>query len=584
LTYKPRKILAEVFGFSDYKPGQKEIIEAVLDGRNVLAVLPTGGGKSLCYQLPALCFDGLVVVVSPLIALMRDQVQYLQDRGVAAGSLNSSNSDDENERTYRSVLAGKAKLLFISPERLASFSQQRMLRQVGVSMFAIDEAHCVSQWGHEFRPDYLDVGKIARQLCNQIVAFTATADQRTRDNICISLFGEGDSQSFVGGFDRPNIALSFQLKDKPRKQVHDFVTANANQCGIIYTASRSKADALARSLSADGHNAVGYHAGMDRDLRKEVEKRFRSERDIIVVATIAFGMGIDRADVAWVLHADLPKSVENYYQEVGRAGRNWTPAQAHCLFSADDLRYRKSQIDESVGEDRYKKADHARLDTMVAIATTTECRRVALLEYFGEAAKPCGNCDTCARQPGHTVDPKGSHQALSRQSNQPSIAELVPSQDQELFAQLKGRRRKIADAAKIAPYYVFSDKVLAQMASDRPISIDELAKIRRIGPKKIEWYGASFLEVTTGALQQPVHPKRRKLAGSSAALIYDALVVAQLELQRGQTGTEKSMRCSASVLARVASSPAEAKNLQHILGARSFERFGDEFLRILRDY
>lgn len=388
-------ILREVFGFEAFRPGQREIVDAVAGGANVLAIMPTGGGKSLCFQLPALMRDGVTVVISPLIALMRDQVRALQAAGVCAGALTSGNTEEETEAVWDALDAGRLKLLYLAPERLASGSTMGMLRRIGVNMIAVDEAHCVSQWGHDFRPDYLRIGELRRALDVPLAAFTATADEETQAEIVQKLFDGGAPQRFLHGFDRPNIHLTFAAKDTPRKQILEFADARRGQSGIVYCGTRAKTEALAAGLQEAGHVACYYHGGMDAEHRRAVEARFAREDGLIVVATVAFGMGIDKPDVRWVAHADLPKSIEAYYQEIGRAGRDGAPAETLTLFGADDIRLRRAQIDESVAPAERKAADHVRLNALLGLAEALECRRTTLLSYFGEDDITCGKCDLC---------------------------------------------------------------------------------------------------------------------------------------------------------------------------------------------
>lgn len=396
-------LLRDIFGFDGFRPGQEEIVDAVVAGRNVLAIMPTGGGKSLCYQLPALVRDGITVVISPLIALMRDQVRALRETGVEAGALTSGNTDEETQEVWDAIEAGRLKLLYIAPERLASGAAMGMLRRVGVSLIAVDEAHCVSQWGHDFRPDYLRIGELRRALGVPLAAFTATADAETRDEIVNRLFDGEAPETFLHGFDRPNIHLAFAAKDAPRKQILDFAAARKSQSGIIYCGTRAKTETLAQALRDEGHNALHYHGGMDPDDRRFVETRFQREDGLIVVATVAFGMGVDKPDIRWVAHADLPKSIEAYYQEIGRAGRDGGPAETLTLFGPDDIRLRRSQIDEGLAPPERRAADHARLNALLGLAEALHCRRAKLLGYFGETEVHCGKCDLCD-QPADIFD------------------------------------------------------------------------------------------------------------------------------------------------------------------------------------
>ncbi|MBA3324501.1 MAG: DNA helicase RecQ [Rhodobacteraceae bacterium] len=396
-----RRLLAEVFGFPDFRPGQEEIVTAVEAGRDVLAIMPTGGGKSLLFQLPALSRSGVTLVISPLIALMRDQVRGLQAFGVAAGALTSQSTAEESEATHRALDAGRLKLLYMAPERLAAPGTAGLLRRIGVRMLAVDEAHCVSQWGHDFRPDYLRIGELRDALGGvQTVALTATADAETRAEIVTRLFGGRAPEVYLRGFDRPNLRLAFQPKDNPRRQLMDFVAARRGRSGIVYCSSRAKTETLAQALAEAGHLALAYHAGMDPEGRRRAETRFQREDGLIVCATIAFGMGVDKPDIRYVAHADLPKSIEGYYQEIGRAGRDGAPAETLTLYGPDDIRLRRTQIDEGAAPIKRKEADHKRLNALLGLAEATRCRRQTLLGYFGETlAEPCGNCDLCAERP-----------------------------------------------------------------------------------------------------------------------------------------------------------------------------------------
>lgn len=393
------KTLKSVFGFDRFRPGQQEIVEAVCAGKNTLAIMPTGGGKSLCFQLPAIVGGGVTVVVSPLIALMRDQVRALREAGVAAGSLTSGNTEEEVEEVFQALDDGRLRLLYIAPERLANPGTVAMLKRAGTRLIVVDEAHCVSQWGHDFRPDYLRIGALKRDLGVPLAAFTATADAQTRDEIVLRLFGSDTPEIFLRGFDRPNINLAFTPKNKPRQQILDFAAARKGQSGIVYCGTRAKTETLARALSAEGHVAIPYHAGLEPGLRRIAETRFSREDGLIVVATVAFGMGVDKPDIRWVAHADLPKSIESYYQEIGRAGRDGAPADTLTLYGAEDVRLRRAQIDEGLAPPERKEADHGRLNALLGLAEARRCRRRVLLRYFGEEMTTCGNCDLCANPP-----------------------------------------------------------------------------------------------------------------------------------------------------------------------------------------
>jgi ATP-dependent DNA helicase RecQ len=390
-----QRALRSTFGFEDFRPGQGAIIETVLAGADVLAIMPTGSGKSLCYQLPALLRDSLTVVVSPLIALMRNQVAQLRSYGIAAASLNSANDFTENRQINEQLARRELRLVYVSPERLAKPDTLALLKRAGVGLLAVDEAHCISQWGHDFRPEYLALGSAQAELGGvQTVAFTATADTATRADILGKLFRR-DPTVFVHGFDRPNLALRMRAKTSGRGQVMDFVRAHFGQSGIIYCGSRRKTEKIAEFLRDSGANALPYHAGLEQGVRSRHQDMFLQEDGVVMVATVAFGMGIDKPDVRFVLHADLPANIESYYQEIGRAGRDGLPADTLTLYGMGDIRLRRMQIDEREASDEQKSVDRKRLNALVGLCESARCRRQILLAYFGEAAQPCGNCDIC---------------------------------------------------------------------------------------------------------------------------------------------------------------------------------------------
>jgi len=397
LQSDPRGVLKGVFGFEDFRPGQEDIVEALLAGRDVLAVMPTGSGKSLCYQVPALVKGGLTLVVSPLIALMQDQVAALKLAGVAAETINSTRERDANVAAWRAVAAGRVRLLYMSPERLMTERMLAALQRLDLGLIAIDEAHCISQWGAAFRPEYEMLSRLKQAFPGvPIGAFTATADEATRNDIVTKLFGGARPEMHVHGFDRPNIRLGVEAKSsKPARQLLSFLERHQGMSGIVYCLSRRKTEETAALLAAEGIRALPYHAGLSKEVRDENQNLFMSERGVVMVATIAFGMGIDKPDVRFVFHADLPGSVEAYYQEFGRAGRDGEPAEAMMLFGLGDIAMRRRFIDEEASSDERKRREHKKLDALVAYCEAPECRRQALLAYFGEESGPCGNCDVC---------------------------------------------------------------------------------------------------------------------------------------------------------------------------------------------
>ncbi|WP_232822939.1 DNA helicase RecQ [Oceanibium sediminis] len=677
----PEALLSSVFGFSGFRPGQAEIVEAVASGQDVLAIMPTGGGKSLCFQLPALLREGVTVVISPLIALMRDQVRALREAGVVAGALTSATDAEESEAIFEGIDAGQLKLLYMAPERLARAGTAALLARIKPTLIAVDEAHCVSQWGHDFRPDYLEIGKLRARLGCQLAAFTATADPETREEIAARLFPKPPAV-FLHGFDRPNLNLAFLPKQKPREQVLDYVAARRGLSGIVYCSSRARTETLANALSDAGHAALAYHAGMDADDRRWAETRFQREDGLVVCATVAFGMGIDKPDIRYVMHADLPKSIESYYQEIGRAGRDGAPAETLTLFGADDVRLRRAQIDEGLAPPERKAADHGRLNTLLGLAETPWCRRKALLGYFGETPEgDCGNCDNCRDKPetfdgteaaqmafsavlrtgqsfgmmhlidilrgtasdkvktrGHDSLPtfgvgkrwsKAEWQVIFRQllgldllrpdaarhgalvmteaarpllrgeasvtlrmdrlkaaggAGAPQAKSLVPEEDAPLFALLKGKRRALAEAQKVPAYVIFPDRTLMEMAARRPETLDQMRGISGIGDKKLERYGAEFLEVITGEATAEVHPARRKIAGRSEAGLFDALEGEMVRLARGESGLDVYLSCTRATLAKIAAlrpDTLEALDAVQGMGPRKTERFGAAFLEVL---
>ena len=552
-----------------------------------------------------------------------------------------------------------------------------MLRRIGVSLIAVDEAHCVSQWGHDFRPDYLRIGELRRALNVPLAAFTATADAETQQEIVDKLFDGQPPQIFLHGFDRPNIHLAFAAKDGPRQQIMRFAAARKGQSGIVYCGTRAKTEGLAQALDQAGHSACAYHGGMEADRRREVEHRFNTEDGLIVVATVAFGMGVDKPDIRWVAHADLPKSIEAYYQEIGRAGRDGAPAETLTLYGPDDIRLRRSQIDEGLAPPERRMADHGRLNALLGLAEALECRRVALLRYFGEAAEPCGNCDLCETPPetfdgteavrkalsamlrtgerfgtGHLIDiltgtatdkvrarghddlptfgvgrdmdkrgwqgvfrqmmghdlvrpdperhgalvmteaarpilraetPIRLRREVAQRTPRPAVKALVSEEDAPLLSALKAKRRALAEAAGVPAYIVFNDRTLIEMAETRPASLDEMARIGGVGATKLDRYGADFLEVINGTVEE-VHPARRKLAGRAAGEVYDRLIEVSRDLARGDCGTLRPLSCSHSTLRQIAERrPATLEALERLpgMGPQKAERFGTAFLDVL---
>ncbi|CAM3157189.1 DNA helicase RecQ [Pseudomonas floridensis] len=391
-----QRVLKDIFGYDSFRGRQGAIIERVANGGDALVLMPTGGGKSLCFQVPGLLRDGLCVVVSPLIALMDDQVATLEELGVSAAALNSTLSADQQRELANRIRLGEVKMLYLAPERLVQPRMLSFLQNLDIALFAIDEAHCVSQWGHDFRPEYLQLGQLA-ELFPQVprIALTATADKRTREEIVTRLHLQ-NAERFLSSFDRPNIFYRIVPKEQPRKQLLAFLSERRSDAGIVYCLSRKKVDEVAVFLSENGYPALPYHAGLPAETRAANQKRFLNEEGLIMVATIAFGMGIDKPNVRFVAHMDLPKSLEAYYQETGRAGRDGLPADAWMAYGLQDVLMLKQMLQNSEGDERHKRLEHHKLDAMLALCEETRCRRQTLLAYFDEdMPNPCGHCDNC---------------------------------------------------------------------------------------------------------------------------------------------------------------------------------------------
>ncbi len=627
-------ILKNVFGYDAFRGNQAAIIERVAGGGDALVLMPTGGGKSLCYQVPALLREGLAVVVSPLIALMEDQVATLDELGVAAVALNSTLGADEQRDIAARIRRGEIKLLYLAPERLVQPRMLAFLKGLPLALFAIDEAHCVSQWGHDFRPEYLQLGQLA-ELFPQVprLALTATADKRTREEIVQRLHLE-DAERFLSSFDRPNIFYRIVPKEQPRKQLLGFLAERRGDAGIVYCMSRKKVDDMAAFLGEQGFPALPYHAGLPADLRAHHQRRFLNEEGLIMVATIAFGMGIDKPNVRFVAHLDLPKSLEAYYQETGRAGRDGLPADAWMAYGLQDVIFLKQMLSQSEGDERHKRVEQHKLDAMLALCEETRCRRQTLLAYFDEVLpEPCGHCDNCvdgvqtwdatepARQAlsaiyrsgqrygvGHLVDillgrdtekvREGGHQRLAvfgvgktlseaewrtlfrqlvargladvdlegfgglrlsercrpllrgevslelrrdlkpqqaaRGAGKSPASQLVRSEERQTWEALRTLRRKLAEEHSVPPYVIFPDATLLEMLRSQPRSLADLAGVSGVGARKLERYGAAFLDVLNGGAEEgeaprPVTDLRHELVSLARAGMTPAQIAVQLD-------------------------------------------------------
>ena len=396
----PLSLLKQTYGYDQFRGQQEEIINHVIAGGSSFVLMPTGSGKSLCYQIPSLCREGVGVIVSPLIALMQDQITALAQLGISAGAINSSMSDREVFIVKDKLERNDLDLLYVAPERLVMPDFVELLKSVKVALFAIDEAHCVSQWGHDFRPDYTALSFLAERFEGvPRVALTATADRATRKDIIERLKLEG-GRTFIGGFDRPNIHYSIQERNNPKKQVYDFIMNNHSEdSGIIYCISRKKVEEMAEWLQKKNIHALPYHAGLTPETRNRNQDRFLRDDKVIIVATIAFGMGIDKPDVRFVAHMNIPKSIEAYYQETGRAGRDELPSNAYMIYGMDDAVMQRNWIEDSEAPEIQKRIEHQKLNALLGLCEAAICRRQVLLEYFDDSGEPCGNCDTCDTKP-----------------------------------------------------------------------------------------------------------------------------------------------------------------------------------------
>ena len=587
------KLLKSVFGHDDFRPGQDEIVSAILNKKDVLAIMPTGGGKSLCYQYPALKMDGLTIVISPLIALMRDQVSALEATGVPAGFISSAQSEDELSAVYARLEAQELKLLYLAPERLANPGTRLMLANLNPVLLAIDEAHCVSEWGHDFRPDYLRLGELRRALGVPSAAFTATADPRTRKEIHARLFDNGEVAEFLFGFDRPNIHLRFEAKDKPRKQVLDFLAERKGQSGIIYCATRSKCETLALALHSEGYNATHYHAGLEREERQAAEITFQQQDDVIMVATVAFGMGIDKPDTRFVVHADLPKSIESYYQEIGRAGRDGAAADTLTLYSGEDIRLRRMQIDEGLANATRKNFDHERLNAILGLADAQTCRRQKLLAFFGETNDPCGNCDVCAAPPdcfdatepvqmalsailrtgerfgtGYIIDillgAKTAKISSNGHDTLPTYgigAEFSKQEWQGIFRQLMGL-----------------DLLRPEVTRHGALRLSNAARVVLRGEERITLRKEEFRKL-------PVAQKVKSLVAEEDESLFSALRAKRKELAENQKVPAYVVFQDAVLIEMINKKPATLDDFSKLagVGAKKLKRYGDLFLEVLNE-
>ena len=599
----PLSILQQVFGFDAFRPAQERVIADVIAGHDAFVLMPTGGGKSLCYQIPALLRRGVGIVVSPLIALMKDQVDALLASGIAAACYNSSLGADDARRVLAKLHRGELDLLYVSPEKLLSGGFLERLGEVEISLFAIDESHCVSQWGHDFRPEYAALGRLRERFADvPILALTATADKQTRVDILRVLHLE-HARLHSSGFDRPNIRYAVLQKHKPAEQLQAFLRGRAGQSGIVYALSRRRVDEIAQRLIDEGVAAAAYHAGLGAATRSRVQDAFLRDEVRVVVATVAFGMGIDKPNVRFVVHYDLPKNIEGYYQETGRAGRDGEPAQAWMAYSLQDVVNQRRMIDESQAGDEFKQVLRGKLDALLALAEATDCRRVRLLGYFGETSQPCGNCDNCLNPPqtfdateaarkvlsciyrvqqaggsafgaGHIIDilrgkptekvEQHGHQALSTFG---IGADLGESEWRGLLRQLIAREAVWVDGAHF-----------------NTLRLGEAARAILKGEEQV----AMRVPSATGARRGRQAPRQRLVASEASLPLLARETLAALKAWRGEVAREHNLPAyvifhDATLRAIAERQPSTPDDLHGIagLGQKKLEAYGAEVLRVV---
>ena len=589
-------VLKEVFGFDGFRPGQERIVDCLLDGRHVLAVMPTGAGKSLTYQVPALCKGGLTIVVSPLVALMQDQVAALKLAGVAAETINSAASREDNVAIWKRVAAGEVRILYMAPERLMTERMIGALQRIGVGLIAIDEAHCISQWGASFRPEYDMLQNLRTAFPGvPIGAVTATADDATRQDIMGKLFG-GDADLYVAGFDRPNISLTVEPKSSTRKQLLAFLQNRPEESGIVYALSRKSSEELAKFLSGNGYRSVPYHAGLSPEQRAEAQNLFMTEPGVIVCATIAFGMGIDKPDVRFVFHADMPGSLDAYYQEIGRAGRDGAPADAHMVFGLQDITMRRRFIDQEHTDDERRRREHKRLDSLVAYCEAPECRRQSLLSYFGETSEPCGNCDACL-SPVPTVD--GTEDAkkilltaemTGERFGATHITDLLLGKANAKGQSLGHDQLPVYATGRNQPRHVWQS-LIRQMVGGGYLTLD----VAGYGGLSIAKKGRALIEGDGSFRYRADMIRAARLTEKKAAPVIDASgpqeLLNRLKTRRSELAREGSVPAYVIFSDRtlIEMAKEQPRNLRefemlHGVGAAKLERFGEVFLREIKAF
>ena len=598
VTADPLQILKTVYGYDAFRGRQAEIIRHVMEGNNAFVLMPTGGGKSLCYQIPALARDGMGLIVSPLIALMVDQVAALRQAGVRAEALNSDLSPEARRSLWRDIRAGEVDILYAAPETLLKPDVLDALQSVELSLIAVDEAHCLSQWGHDFRPPYRQLDMLIERFpSTPRMALTATADEPTRLEILGHLEIKEDD-AFIAGFDRPNIRYAIMEKDNPRAQLKRFLKDRDGESGIVYCLSKRKVDETAAWLREEGRDALPYHAGMDKAAREENQTRFQHGEAVIIVATVAFGMGIDKPDVRFVVHIDLPGSIEAYYQETGRAGRDGLPSDVLMLYGYEDIALRNRFIEESDAADQRKYMERQKLDALLGLAETASCRRQVLLSYFGDRCEPCGNCDTCAEPPDLFDGAIAAQKLLSciyrtgERFGQAYVIRVLLGIEDERISRFGHDRITTYGIGKEHDNRTWR-AILRQMVALRMIDVD----LSGHGGLSISEDGRRFLrEKPALMLRIPSAPRSARQSAPRRAAstvlpesdrsLFEALRTKRMEIARAQNVPPYVIFHDKTLIELAMVKPASAKEMAEIpgVGDTKLERYGPAFLAAIMQH